>query len=955
MLSLTAAALVTQLGLIDAAVAQVATDASAEEKKAVVEEITVTGTRVKRKDLTTPAPVAVLSREQILSSGKVSLGDFLQTLPEQGNTVNAQVNNGNDGSVRVNLRSLGSNRTLVLVNGRRFVAGGTGADSGVDLNSIPAAAVERIEILKDGASAIYGSDAIAGVVNIITKRHLDKFEVSTYIGQSSRSDGRQYDLSASTGGSNDRGSFVLSVGFQKNEKVLAGDRSYAKEPYLFNYETGQPEVTTSSPTTPIPRFSIPSAHNATNTGTCDAGYAGTRNAALQSLCDLYNNNPTNPNRNQFVPNGSGGYQIWDGSGYNSYPTNYLHTPGQRAQVYFTADTNLGNFARGFTEVSYVNRASSRNLAPMPVSSGSTGVVISRDNAYNPFGVDISSWRIRTAQFGNRDWFENVDTFRTVMGVDGSLGDWAGPLRGWSWEVYYNFGRTTGQVFDSGQLNMYNVGKMLGATEIDPTTGQLVCVDQSIPGCVPMNVLGANLTPEQYKFGGYRGISKGLDQSEQWAVNVGGEIVRLWSTRPVSLAVGAEWRRDSGQFIPDPIAAAGMSSGNNQDPTSGKYTVKEFYGELAIPLAGDMPFIRELELSLAARRVDYSTFGTNNTYKIGARFSPIREVTLRGTYGTAFRAPNVGELYASGVAESFDFTPNGDPCQNVPAGPSTLRTRCEATGLPVGSAGSGDTADQFRTLRGANADLSAEKAKIFTVGVVFEPQQWVRGLSLTADYYKIDLDNAVTFLSAPVILEGCYSGGSNAYCQKIHRDADGVISAIDDKLSNAQSNSTDGIDVAAKYNLPIGGVGTFDFGLDATFLGSYKQTNPDGTKLSGKGYYGQDLGNLPSVKYNLGARWSRGGANVGAFARYIGGMTECESTSCSVDKTNSRKVASFTTVDLSGGYLFRSSLGATGLTVGIQNVADAAPPRIYSTGNYTTDLTTYPVMGRFFFARVSHTY
>src|SRR5256885_14920207 len=203
----------------------------AEPRKKAEEEIVVTGSRVRRKDLTTPAPVTVISREQMITSGRVSLGDFLQTLPEQGNAINTGVNNGGDGSTRVSLRGIGDARTLALVNGRRMVPGGLGADPSVDLTSIPTAAIERIEVLKDGASAIYGSDAIAGVVNIITRRRWSGTELSAYSGVAGAGDGFAYDLAATSGTAGDNGSLLFSAGFFDQRKIMAGAPAFSQVPF----------------------------------------------------------------------------------------------------------------------------------------------------------------------------------------------------------------------------------------------------------------------------------------------------------------------------------------------------------------------------------------------------------------------------------------------------------------------------------------------------------------------------------------------------------------------------------------------------------------------------------------------------------------------------------------------------------------------------------------------------
>src|SRR5262249_6299478 len=252
-----------------AAPAEPATEAEAgqpKKKKAAEEEITVTGTRVRRKDLTTPAPITVISKEQVQASGKVSIGDFLQSLPEQGNAINTAVNNGGDGATRVSLRGLGTARTLVLLNGRRFVPGGTGADTSVDLNSIPTAAIERVEVLKDGASAVYGSDAIGGVVNLITRKKYSGADVTGYVGSSTHADGTIYDVNATAGTSGERGSFLFSGGYYQQKSVFASDRTFpgSSKPTVYNAASGP--VTQGSTTVPDGTFQLSASQLGRPTG-----------------------------------------------------------------------------------------------------------------------------------------------------------------------------------------------------------------------------------------------------------------------------------------------------------------------------------------------------------------------------------------------------------------------------------------------------------------------------------------------------------------------------------------------------------------------------------------------------------------------------------------------------------------------------------------------------------------
>src|SRR6266478_1730544 len=435
-------------------------------KKSATEEIVVTGSRVRRKDLNTPAPVTVVTRDQIQASGKVSVGDFLQTLPEQGNTVNAQVNNGNDGSVRVALRSLGSARTLVLVNGRRMVAGGTGADSSADLSTIPSAVIERVEILKDGASAIYGSDAIAGVVNVILRKRYTGTEVGGYAGISQHGDGQTFDVHGLSGTAGDKGSILFSVAYQDQQQVLAGDRVWSSTTYNYDFDTGEKTPSGNSTTFPNGRFSLPNKATNCNPATRPASLTPDQIAALNQLC-------AQPG-SRFVPVGGNNWVPYDGSLYNTNPTNYLLTPARRIQAFSTGDVNLGSEARAFFEASYVNRTSGQNLAPMPIVSTTiptNPVSISKDSLYNPFGVDITSWRKRSVEFGNRLFTQDLDTFRVVVGLDGSLGEWAGPASGWTWGIDFNHGRTSGTNRQTGQVVMSRLANALGPSMPDPATGQ----------------------------------------------------------------------------------------------------------------------------------------------------------------------------------------------------------------------------------------------------------------------------------------------------------------------------------------------------------------------------------------------------------------------------------------------------------------------------------------------------
>ncbi|MCI0672830.1 MAG: TonB-dependent receptor, partial [Myxococcaceae bacterium] len=363
------------------------------------EELVVTGSRIPRPEIDKAAPVTVLSRAKIETSGKASIGDILQTLPEQGNAMNTQMNNGGDGSTRVNLRGLGENRTLVLLNGRRHVAGGTGADATVDLNTIPTQAIERIEVLKDGASAVYGSDAISGVVNVITRKDYAGTELNAFTGISQHGDGEFVDLSVTMGQASARGNILFSAGFYKQNPTWAGDRDFSKFDRWYYWDSRMVETSGSSA---VPWTYIVPTMNPDGT---DAEAGG--NQAWEDLKSNYDLLDAyaitrGPENGAWRPFNFGGVEGAGGDYYNYQPANYLVTPMQRANVFATGGINLGESARAFFEASYTNRQSAQKLAPEALWLDDAGLTVSKDNIYNPFARDFEYVRRRMEEFGNRD-------------------------------------------------------------------------------------------------------------------------------------------------------------------------------------------------------------------------------------------------------------------------------------------------------------------------------------------------------------------------------------------------------------------------------------------------------------------------------------------------------------------------------------------------------------------------
>jgi iron complex outermembrane recepter protein len=926
----------------------------AEAENTEGEVIIVTGSAIERRELTTVAPVSVVDKAELESAGLATVGDILQNLPSQSNGINAQVNNGGDGSTRVNLRGLGSARTLTLINGRRVVAGGTGADSSVDLNAIPLAVIERVEVLKDGASAVYGSDAIGGVVNVITRNDLNGSEAAIYTGTSTRGDGFGYDLSLVTGSSSKKGNVLFSAGYQHQEPVFAGDRTFSNHDKQFDFDK---KVSTDGGSVSIPSGFI-------DTYRIDTNGDGRPEADGVNLCGLESDGtPIQFCRRSGVDT----VPFKDPEDfYNYQPENYLYTPSERYNVFSTGTYKITNNVRAFFEGSYLNRKSDQRLAPEPFSANRAP--ISAASVYNPYGFGIQGYNRRLVEFGPRQSLQNIDTFRMVTGIDGSVPESVPGLADWKWELSYNFGRTQATQKNQGNLINSRVARAVGPSYFD-ASGVARCGTPAAPiggGCVPLNLLaGADakaVTQAMIDYVTYTGISSGYNRQQSVLGTMHGMLAETPWGGNIALAVGADYRQEGGGFTPDPLTATGDTTGNASRPTDGTSAVKEGFAELsAVPIVGDGP-VKWLEVNLAARAFDYDSFGTGATWKAGGLFRTVAGLAVRGTYSTAFRAPSVAALY-NGLSDGFPQVK--DPCDTTPPGrpagspPIVLEpiaaAKCAAQGVPTNAA---FKTSQQRAIQGGNPNLSEETAKVFTAGLVFEPP-FAKGLAFTLDYFNIDIKKAIQPLGASVILANCYNRGLDDFCALVRRDPNQGyrIDFIDDAIKNVGGNATSGIDFAVAYDH------TFPFGrlrtsLEGSYLNEFQIDLAQEKLFSAKGVY--DFGVYPALKGNFSTTWVKDGVNAGFNVRYIAGYDECVDNDCNslkaeedpmVRATNTRSVAANITTDLFAGYTMKSRAGVTALSVGVNNVLDQQPSLIYE-GFYADSDPDYDFMGRFVYARMS---
>jgi iron complex outermembrane receptor protein len=914
------------------------------------EVISVAGATVEHELFTGRAPVTVMTRADLTASGRATLGDILQALPAASNAGNAQVNAGGDGATRINLRGLGAPRTLVLINGRRMVNGGNGADAAVDVNAIPLAMIERVEVLKDGASALYGADAVGGVVNLITRPQFDGIDVSLLTSSSQHGDGTEYDASFVTGfTSQDRNTYlVVSAGYQHHEPVFAGDRAFSS--FQDGYDFASRAVT----------------HNASLAA--PSGRLDPSSIAPGGM------RPPGCASDACKPLGNGSWADFTapGDAYNEAPQNYLYTPSTRYNVFATAGNRINDHAAVLVELLYLHRSSDRQLSPVAFIADTP---ISKDSLYNPLGGDILDYRRRITELGPRQFFDTVSTIRGVAGVTGSVPAALGMFEHWSYELSFNYGETHSLVGTAGQLLVPRLTDALGPSMRD-AKGNPICV--RVPGdastqityqiplatghtlhaaCVPLNLFAtAGMIPsDQLENLTFSDAGNGIDNMRALLATASGRVAQLPDHGDISLSFGVDAREEVGSQAPPSVASAGSTTDTEAHATEGQFDIYEGFGELAIvPITGH-ELAQRVELDLGARALHHGRFGSHLTYKAGGLVRTVGGIAMRGTYATAFRAPSVFDL----VGGRTERLPSAeDPCDSQPpsAGDGTrtldpgVQGQCAAQGVPVGTR---FTTSQQPSVTGGNPDLQAETASTVTVGVVVEPPQ-LQGLVASADYWHIAIDHAIETLGVQTIFASCYDRGIQAFCDQIHRDFNTHrIIHVDQFLQNVPRTVTSGVDVALWYDARVGALGRIQTGLEAQYLLRY-DLHAATQVIHGVGFY--DLGVYPRYKANLSSNWVHpSGASGGFLLRYVGSYQECAGNDCNNPQnlaTASRDVDRYVKLDLFGGYDLPSFLGRTTLQVGVNNVFDATPPLVYNAPAANSDATTYDFVGRLVYLRMT---
>jgi outer membrane receptor protein involved in Fe transport len=936
--------------------------------------VVVTGSRIRRTDLEAPSPVAVVGQDQIRNSGNVTVENTLNELPQiaAGMTSQTNANGGPNGSasgvLSANLRALGATRTLVLVNGRRYIS--ANQDGIVDLASIPDMLIDHVEVMTGGASAVYGSDAIAGAVNFILKKDLNGIEAALLRGQTSESDGRttKADLAMGTDFADGRGNVMAYGSYTQRDAIMFANRKFSA---VSLNEGPNGLIPGGSGNVPGTKIALGATQLASIKGV-------TLPAAGSAGC-------TNLGGIRFGEGGEVLPYCTPQNLYNFAPDNYLQRPLSRAQLSALASYAFTPGVEAYSELFYVDTRNAFQQAPQSGGLNTPGVspaaFVVPDYGHNPIlQAPVRQFFINNPQLFDPDGVYNNDPAHPELDTafvpgTGRRGTETGPrhndyertslnmtsgLRGafpamgrdWHWDSFFQYQRSRTDQLTEGVYSQTRVG--LGADVVIDAQGNAACRVGAAFGCVPVNPFGiGSITPEAGAFIATQQTSKEVFERRVAGGSITGDLFTL-PAGPVGVAVGAEWRKDQYDFLPGATDLAGEYGPDSRGITAGEYDLTEYFAEVRVPLLADKPFVKALTFEAAGRKSDYSTFGNATTWKAGVEWAPIDWFRLRSAFNRALRAPTVGELFAP---ISNGFTGATDPCEVTSHPTAEQKALCVAQGIPQGDIDTFTSTNQgFGSSSGGNPDLTPEKSDTFTVGAVITVPG-ISGLNLTVDYFDIKVDNAIATIDAQKTLNGCFTllDNSSALCQSIHRTAgNGQIDFVTTQLANIGSLKVSGVDFQADYSVGLPGALAFrDHGANLSLMLAVSKLFERTTQVQGfpeddcAGFIGsscsgQDTFAVPDIKATFSAAWLSGPFSLRAQARYIGAMDIFPGTDTVVTGAGAQ-----TYVDLNGGVKIGKSLQ---ILAGVDNLLDKQPPLLGAAlaGDANTDTSLYDIIGRRYF-------
>ncbi len=920
-----------------------------------LEEVVVTGTRVRRVDAETANPVFVLDQSTITQSGAVTVGDLINRIPSiAGAATNPQINNGGGfGEANIELRGLGAQRTLILIDSRRVNL--VGASGAVDVNQIPLNLIDHVDVLKEGAGAIYGSDAIAGAVNFVTRKNFEGFELTGDWGESTKHDTKHHDLGAIWGTSTDK--FQVQVGFDYNyqEELTMGQRSWSQYALYLYSGTLSKGGSSRVPTGRAFLNTALTAQYGCSSVTRIAGAAGTSQADYRCF---------NGNADKF----------------NFQPYNLNVTPQERAAFFSNVNYKINDAFEVYGGVIYNHTHSASQLAPLPFDANADQIVISKNNIYNPFGIDFGGgaavgganpdYDLRMTSLGNR-FTDTVSTsIISNVGLKGEIFS-----TGWNYDGNLSYNRLDQYADNYGYLLSAQLTNAVGPSFIDPVNGPTCgTVASPITGCIPANIFNLSAPSQVAALGGIAAsfttdntfVSKtatldangpvwkgGLMGAGDWLASAGLSYTGLDGIFTTSTIDQAQPPSYLACLIP-----GGVCGGNS----AGSYNVKEGYVELFAPLVKDVPFVKALNVDLGDRYSKYSLFGDTNRMEFKVEYRPISDLLIRGTYAQIFRAPTVADISAAPAGNAPTLN---DICNGYAGGPTATYPNLPKACVGVPSTGPfapfAEPQNQVTGLITSNQDLKPETGDVKTAGFVYDPS-YVRGLSVSADYWIYRVNDLLTTLDPNYAIQQCGITGAPEFCNLIQRYGAGAganagqIIVFQQPTFNLGTLNTDGIDFSVHYQLKTNTIGDFNITVDETHLMSYKSTPAPGAATQEiAGTYNKQFGFFAKDRATVGLGWSGWDASALLSIRYIGSV-DIPLTNALFNSDGSFNsflgwhLGSVLYYDLSAGYTFKQT--NTSLRAGMLNITDKLPPiagiNSFGVGSSITDVTTYDTIGRRFF-------
>lgn len=907
----------------------------------VLEEIVVTGSRIAGSNVDSPIPVQVLSALDIEASGSVDLGEIVTQLPGVYlglSPTNTLLSTQNAGLSTIDLRALGSNRTLTLINGHRVVSN-SGSTQAVDVGTIPSAFVERIDITTGGASAVYGSDAIAGVANIMLVNSYTGAEIDVRYGDSDEGGGETTSIDAAYGidFGNGNGNFMIGVMWDERKPLWATDRDFALNNMQFDIETGEFYVDKSS-FLPGGRFEVGDAWN--NNGVWQNDVVGSQYCLDDGRvppCDDYQT---------------------ELDGYDFRPDDMIDPYRERSALMSKLTYSFNNQLTGWAVLQYTTIDTSAQRAAATVQDADSygpfdnqtviGELANNHPFIHPAVKETLSgtvdWRRRFNEVGQRFRASTRDTTRVQAGLDGAFSD------KWSWSAYVGYGEFEQDQKRENEINKLKLDLALDIEEIPDNPGSYRCVDADARanGCVPLDFFGTgsiSTAAADYIRATDRLNQKLKQTTASFTVN--GSLWEL-PAGAILTAFGLDYRKEKQHTTGDPDTNAGLTTTGFIPDIQGDFDVYEGFVELQVPLIADKPGVHALDLTTAVRLADYSTVGGVSSWNLGLSYAPTESIRFRTQVSQAQRAPDITELFSS---PRSDFDDLNDPCNNVTAtSTGTIAENCrQEPGVAAAISTEGIFIQDGTSIFGPNTgnpELQEETGRTFTIGTVITPTS-APGLSIIIDYYDIKVEDVISSVDSQLAADLCYSDPgypNNTFCDSITRSGDGQVERIVNQVENLNELKAEGLDVSVNYAFEIPKV-SGDFAARLVYSHIYKNEESfDGPQGEEIDTFAGEVG-LPEDQALFNFSWT---PTDTLFLRYRLNYTGSAVDNLRVDPGDIAylKVGSWTTHDIYASYqLGLGSRTDLQLYAGINNIGNDNGPYLPDEYKHGTNQNIHPAYDR----------